>query len=259
MAPLGGDEPGGLHLASHVALVFDPDNNEVVFSKNSDSVQPIASITKLMTAMVVLDASLPMNERLVVSDADVDTEKGSSSRLHVGTELSRAEMLHLALMSSENRAASALSRHYPGGESAFVRAMNAKARSLGMTSTHYVEATGLSSQNRSSAMDLATLVKAASNYELIREYSTSPESTVELGKRTLQFRNTNGLIRNPQWDISLQKTGYIAEAGRCLVMQARMAGRHVIMVLLDSAGKYSRIADAERLRTWMNKQVHQAG
>ena len=242
-----------LELKSSVALVVDQDTNEVLFSKNSLAVLPIASLTKLMTAVVVTEARLPLNETLTVSDADIDTEKGSRSRLKVGTQLTREEMLHLALMSSENRAAHVLGRYYPGGIDAFVAAMNRKAHDLGMNDTHYVEPTGLSSLNQSSARDLATLVNAAHQHQIIRELSTSPEYQVEVGNRPLQFRNTNGLVRSPSWDIGLQKTGYITEAGRCLVMQARMAGRKLIMVFLDSAGKYSRIGDAERVRRWVSE------
>ena len=248
-----------LELKSSVALVVDQDTNEVLFSKNSQAVLPIASLTKLMTAVIVTEARMPLNEVLTVSDADIDTEKGSRSRLKVGTQLTREEMLHLALMSSENRAANVLGRYYPGGIDAFVAAMNRKARELGMNDTHYVEPTGLSSLNQSSARDLATLVNAAHHHQIIRELSTSPESQVEVGNRPLQFRNTNGLVRSPSWDIGLQKTGYITEAGRCLVMQARMAGRKLIMVFLDSAGKYSRIGDAERVRRWISElPVHAA-
>ncbi len=245
------DTEDPLDLKSSVALVIDQDTNEVLFSKNSQAVLPIASITKLMTALVVTEAGLPLDEVLSVSQDDVDTEKGSGSRLSVGTELSRGEMLHLALMASENRAAHALGRSYPGGLSAFVDAMNRKAAQLGMNDTRYVEPTGLSSQNQSSAHDLSLLVKAASGHSIIRELSTSHEAQVAVGKRQVQFRNTNGLVRNPSWEIGLQKTGYISEAGRCVVMQAQMAGRKLIMVLLDSAGKYSRIGDAERLRKWL--------
>jgi D-alanyl-D-alanine endopeptidase (penicillin-binding protein 7) len=247
------DDP--LDLKSSVALVLDQDTNEVLFSKNPDAVLPIASITKLMTALVVVEAQQPLDEVLSITQDDVDTEKHSSSRLAVGTRLSRGEMLHLALMSSENRAAHALGRHYPGGLDAFVAAMNAKARELGMKDTRYVEPTGLSSSNQSSAQDLARLVKAAHQYELIRELSTSPEYQVAVGRRQMLFHTTNALVRNPSWDIGLQKTGYISEAGRCLVMQAQLAGRKLIMVLLDSAGKYSRIGDAERIRKWVESQV----
>ncbi len=245
--------PDELELKSSVALVLDQDTNEVLFSKNSKAVLPIASITKLMTALVVTEAHLPLDEVLTVTEDDVDTEKGSRSRLRVGTQLTREEMLHLALMSSENRAAHVLGRSYPGGPDAFVLAMNRKARDLGMADTLYVEPTGLSSRNQSSARDLATLVKAAHAHKIIRDLSTSPEYAVEVDNRQMQFHNTNTLVRNPTWDIGLQKTGYISEAGRCLVMQAKMAGRKLIMVFLDSAGKYSRIGDAERVRKWITE------
>jgi D-alanyl-D-alanine endopeptidase (penicillin-binding protein 7) len=232
---------------------MDQDTNEVLVSKNPDAVLPIASITKLMTALVVTEANLPLDETLTISQEDVDTEKGSRSRLRVGTQLTREEMLHLALMSSENRAAHALGRAYPGGLPGFVAAMNAKAALLGMSDTHYVEPTGLSSKNQSSAKDLATLVKAAHEHQLIRELSTSPEFRVAVGRREMQFRTTNSLVRSPIWEIGLQKTGYITEAGRCLVMQATMAGRQLIMVFLDSTGKYSRLGDAERVRRWVTE------
>jgi serine-type D-Ala-D-Ala endopeptidase (penicillin-binding protein 7) len=247
------DTEDPLELKSSVALVIDQDTNEVLFSKNPQAVLPIASITKLMTALVVTESGLPLEAPIVVSQDDVDTEKGSGSRLRVGTELSRGDMLHLALMSSENRAAHALGRSFPGGMPAFVEAMNRKALELGMFDTRYVEPTGLSSANQSSAHDLSLLVKAASQHAIIRELSTSQEAQVAVGNRQLQFRNTNGLVRNPAWDIGLQKTGYISEAGRCVVMQAQLAGRKLIMVLLDSAGKYSRIGDAERLRKWLGE------
>jgi D-alanyl-D-alanine endopeptidase (penicillin-binding protein 7) len=243
------DDP--LDLKSGVAYVLDQDTNEVLFSKNSKAVLPIASITKLMTGLLVVEANQPLDEMLSITDDDIDTEKGSSSRLRPGTQLTRGEMLHLALMSSENRAANALGRHYPGGLSAFVAAMNAKAKLLGMSDTRYVEPTGLSSQNQSSARDLALLVKTAHDVPLLRELSTSPEYQVAVGKRQLQYHTTNRLVLNPSWDIGLQKTGYISEAGQCLVMQAQLAGRKLILVLLDSAGKYSRIGDAERIRKWL--------
>jgi D-alanyl-D-alanine endopeptidase (penicillin-binding protein 7) len=244
-----------LALKSSVALVLDQETNEVLFSKNSKAVLPIASITKLMTALVVTEAQLPLDDMLDVTQEDVDTEKGSRSRLTVGTRLTRLEMLHLALMSSENRAANALGRHYPGGLQAFVAAMNQKAVELGMADTRYVEPTGLSSANQSSARDLATLVNAAYSHQIIRDLSTSPEYAVAIGARQLQFRNTNGLVRNPEWEIGLQKTGYISEAGRCLVMQANITGRKLIMVFLDSAGRYSRMGDAERVRKWISESV----
>lgn len=240
-----------LALKSSVALVLDQDTNEVLLNKNSSAVLPIASITKLMTALVVTEAGQSLHEVLTISEEDVDTEKHSSSRLKPGTQLTRGEMLHLALMSSENRAANALGRHYPGGLQAFVSAMNAKAQLLGMHDTRYVEPTGLSSHNRSSAQDLAMLVRTAHAVPLLRELSTSPEHQVAVGARQLRYRTTNGLVLNPEWDIGLQKTGYITEAGQCLVMQASLAGRKLIMVLLDSAGRYSRIGDAERIRKWL--------
>ncbi|MCJ0763119.1 D-alanyl-D-alanine endopeptidase [Variovorax terrae] len=240
-----------LDLKSSVALVIDQDTREVLFSKNDSAVLPIASLTKLMTGVLISEAKLPMDEMIAITQDDVDTEKGSSSRLRVGTILSRGELLHLALMSSENRAAHALGRTYPGGLSAFVSLMNAKAKMLGMKDTRYVEPTGLSSHNQSSAQDLATLVSTAYNDPTLRELSTSPGYQVEVGNRTLQYNNTNRLVKNPAWDIGLQKTGYISEAGQCLVMQAKIAGRKLIMVFLDSAGKLSRIGDAERVRRWV--------
>ncbi len=250
--------PDPLELKSSVALVMDQDTNEIVLSKNSEAVLPIASLTKLMTATIIVEAHLPMDEPVTISNEDVDTEKNSSSRLSVGTTLTRGELLHLALMSSENRAAHALGRTYPAGLSAFVAAMNAKAMALGMHDTRYVDPTGLNSGNQSSARDLAVLVKSAYKQPLIRELSTSPEYAVRLGSRQTLFRNTNSLVRNPSWDIGLQKTGYIVEAGRCLVMQASMVGRKYIMIFLDSAGKYSRQGDAERVRHWL-EQVSRKG
>ena len=253
------DTEDPLDLKSSVAFVLDQDTNEVLLNKNSKAVLPIASITKLMTGLLITEANLPMDEILTITQDDVDTEKGSSSRLAVGTRLSRGELLHLALMSSENRAASALGRTYPGGLSAFVAAMNAKAKLLGMNDTRYAEPTGLSSQNQSSARDLALLVKVAHEVPLLRELTTSPEHQVAIGSRQLQYHTTNRLVLNPAWDIGLQKTGYITEAGQCLVMQAQLAGRKLIMVLLDSAGKYSRIGDAERIRKWLVNNPTPAG
>ena len=243
--------PDALALKSSVAFVIDQDTKEVLVHKNEFAVLPIASITKLMTGVLISEARLPMDEMIAISQADVDTEKGSRSRLTVGTKLSRGELLHLALMASENRAAHALGRTFPGGLAAFVGLMNAKAKALGMFATRYVEPTGLSSKNQSSARDLATLVNYAYGDATLRELSTSPGYQVEVGKRTLQFNNTNRLVKSPDWDIGLQKTGYISEAGQCLVMQAKVAGRKIIMVFLDSAGKLSRIADAERVRRWV--------
>ena len=237
-----------------MALVLDQDTNEVLLSKNDSAILPIASLTKLMTGLVVSEAKLPMDEQISITDDDVDTEKHSSSRLKVGTTLSRTELMHLALMSSENRAAHALGRTYPGGMSAFVEAMNAKAQLLGMKDTKYVEPTGLSSKNQSSAQDLARLVGTAAHDPLLREFSTSPSHEVAIGNRMMQFHTTNRLVKNPAWDIELQKTGFINEAGQCLVMQAKVAGRKLIMVFLDSAGKLSRIGDAERVRRWIEVQ-----
>ena len=240
-----------LDLKSSVALVIDQDTREVLFRKNDSAVLPIASITKLMTGTLISESKLPMDEQIMITQDDVDTEKGSRSRLKVGTTLSRGELLHLALMSSENRAAHALGRTYPGGLATFVSLMNAKAKMLGMKDTRYVEPTGLSSMNQSSAHDLATLVGAAYNDPMMRELSTSPGHQVAVGNRTLTFNNTNRLVKSPDWEIGLQKTGYISEAGQCLVMQAKVAGRKLIMVFLDSAGKLSRIGDAERVRKWV--------
>jgi len=243
-----------LDLKSSAALVIDQETSEVLFSKNDSAVLPIASLTKLMTGLVVSEAKLPMDEMITITQDDVDTEKHSSSRLRVGAMLTRGELLHLALMSSENRAAHALGRTYPGGLGAFVSLMNAKAKMLGMKDTRYVEPTGLSSNNQSSAHDLATLVSAAYTDSVLREYSTSPGHEVTIGNRTLKFNTTNRLVKNPDWEIGIQKTGYISEAGQCLVMQAKIAGRKLIMVFLDSAGKLSRIADAERVRRWVESQ-----
>ena len=240
-----------LDLRSSVALVIDQDTHEVLLRKNDQAVLPIASLTKLMTGLVISDANLPMSEMITISQGDVDTEKGSRSRLAVGTVLSRGDLLHLALMSSENRAAHALGRTFPGGMNAFVARMNARAQGLGMSDTRYVEPTGLSSRNQSSARDLATLVETAHKDPVLRELSTSTGREIEVGHRTLQFNNTNRLVKSPEWDIGLQKTGYISEAGQCLVMQTQVAGRKLIMVFLDSAGKLSRIADAERVRRWV--------
>ncbi|WOI47403.1 serine hydrolase [Acidovorax sp. BLS4] len=242
-----------LDLKSSVALVIDQETNEVLLSKNDHAVLPIASLTKLMTGLLVSQAHLPMDEPITITQDDVDTEKFSSSRLAVGTTLTRGEMMHLALMSSENRAAHALGRTFPGGLEAFVAQMNAKAKLLGMTDTRYVEPTGLSSHNQSSARDLATLVNIAHGDPLLRELTTSPSYEVAVGRRTLQYNNTNRLVKSPAWDIGLQKTGYISEAGRCLVMQAQISGRKLIMVFLDSAGKFSRLGDAERVRNWVEK------
>jgi D-alanyl-D-alanine endopeptidase (penicillin-binding protein 7) len=243
--------PDDLDLKSSVALVIDQENGQVLLRKNDSAVLPIASITKLMTGLIISEAKLPMDDMVTITQDDVDTEKGSSSRLKVGTTLTRGELMHLSLMSSENRAAHALGRTYPGGMSAFVDAMNQKAKLLGMNDTKYVEPTGLSSRNQSSAQDLARLVAIASQDRMISELSTSPGHQVDVGDRTLAYHNTNRLVKHPSWEIALQKTGYISEAGQCLVMSAKVAGRKLIMVFLDSAGKLSRIGDAERVRKWV--------
>jgi D-alanyl-D-alanine endopeptidase (penicillin-binding protein 7) len=248
-----------LDLKSSVALVLDQTSSQVLFEKNSSVALPIASITKLMTALVVVEAKQDMNEVLEVTNDDVDHEKNSASRLSVGSRLSRTNMLHIALMSSENRAASALGHNYPGGLPAFVVAMNAKAHALGMSDTHYVEPTGLSSHNVASARDLAKLVIAASAYPILREYSTDTKYVVDTGRRSLQYANSNHLVANPGWDIGIQKTGYINEAGRCLVMQAKIDGRPIVMVFLDSKGKQSRIADAGRIRKWLELEATKSG
>ncbi len=251
-APAGPD-PARLQLASANALVYDTAAQRPIYAKAADEVTPIASVTKLMTAVVVLDAKQPMDEMLEIDTDDFDYLKGSHSRLRMGTTLSRREMLRLALMSSENRAASSLARHYPGGAPAFVAAMNRKAVALGMTRTHYSDPTGLSAENVSTANDLATLVGAAAQYPTIREYSTTPAHYVEIQPtgRLLGFNNSNALVKNDAWDIQLQKTGYIREAGRCLVMLATIASRPLVIVLLDSYGKYSRLGDAQRVKHWV--------
>jgi serine-type D-Ala-D-Ala endopeptidase (penicillin-binding protein 7) len=242
-----------LKLASANVLVLDAASGEPLYSKNSDAVTPIASITKLMTAIVVLDGGQPLADKLTIEIADIDTLKGSHSRLRLGAELSRYEMLRLALMSSENRAASALGRNYPGGSDAFVVAMNAKAQALGMTHTHYGDPTGLSSGNVSTAQDLAKLVKAAAEYPLVHAFTTTGAYTLEMGPtgRAVDFHNTNMLVRSDSWDIEVSKTGFIREAGRCLVMLARIASRPVVIVLLDSLGTYTRIGDANRVKYWL--------
>ncbi len=246
-----------LELKSSVALVIDQDTQEVLLRKNDQAILPIASLTKLMTGLLISEAQLPLQEPLTITQDDIDTEKGSRSRLSVGTTLTRQEMLLLALMSSENRAANALGRTYPGGLGVFVAKMNAKARQLGMADTRYVEPTGLSSNNQSSAHDLAILVNVTSRDALLRQFSTFQGYEVAVGQKMLQYNNTNQLVKNPDWEIGLQKTGYISEAGRCLVMQTKVAGRKLIMVFLDSAGKFSRLGDAERVRSWVEaRQQH---
>ncbi|VFR40818.1 Murein-DD-endopeptidase [plant metagenome] len=240
---------GALGLRSSVALVQDISSAEVLVGKNADTVRPIASITKLMTALVVLDGKLPMHEKITITSDDIDRQRNSRSRLSVGSELSRADLLHLALMSSENRAAHALGRSYPGGQAAFVRAMNAKAASLGMRRSRFVEPTGLSSENVSTPSDLVKLLSAAGQQPLIRRYSTDDEEDIQVGSGKVErYRNTNLLVTKSDWDITVSKTGFINEAGECLVMLTRINGRDLAVVLLNSEGKLSRIGDASRVR-----------
>ena len=242
-------------LKASVAYVVDQDSGKVLLGVNDSEVRPIASLTKLMTGMVIAEAQLPMDESITITDADVDRLKFSSSHLPVGTVLTRTQALHLALMASENRAAHALARTYPGGESAFVSAMNNVARQLGMAQTHYVEPTGLSSANHSTARDLAVLADAAYERPLLRQYSTSPGYQLASGKGTLKYINTNRLVREGQWPIGLQKTGYIREAGQCILVQTKVMGRKVIMVLLDSASTFSRIKDAQLVKRWLSEHM----
>jgi D-alanyl-D-alanine endopeptidase (penicillin-binding protein 7) len=243
--------PQNLVLRSAAALVEDQQTGECLVQKQAEAVLPIASITKLMTAMVVLDAKMNLQESLTIVPEDVDTLRNSHSRLPVNTNLTRGNALLLALMASENRAAHALGRTYPGGLGAFVAAANAKARSLGLVATHFEDPTGISNGNVSSARDLARMVNAAYHYRLIREYTTRKETTIRLGYRTRQFHNSNRLIQNPRWQIGLSKTGFIDEAGRCLVMQSQVAKRSVLIVLLDAQGKLTRYGDANRIKEWI--------
>lgn len=247
------DGSGPLRLASSKALVINQNTGETLFAKNTGQQTPIASVTKLMTAMVMLDAHLPMDDLLYIDDQDVDYLKNTHSRLAVGTSLTRGELLQLALMASENRAAAALGRNYPGGISAFVSAMNTKAQMLGMSSTHFVDSTGLDSNNMSTAEDLAKMVNAAYRYPEIRQVTTTASQDITFfGKsRPVSFVNTNSLVRGSDWVIGLSKTGFINEAGRCLVMQAEISGQPMIIVLLDSVGKQTRIGDANRIRKWI--------
>lgn len=244
-------DPRRLALYSASALVIDQSNGQVMVEKQPDAVVPIASISKLMTAMVVLDAKLDLQEVISIGDEDVDGLKGTRSRLPVGTTMTREAAMLLALMSSENRAAHALGRHYPGGMPAFVQAMNRKAHALGMVNSNFEEPTGLSSNNVSTAHDLARMVAAAARYPEIRNFSTTAEARVDLNGRIRDFHNTNALVRSDNWEIGVSKTGYISEAGRCLVMQARVADKPVVIVLLDSNGKMTRVGDANRIKRWM--------
>lgn len=247
---------GPLDITSSAALVIDQDTHEVLVNKNDQAVLPIASLTKLMTGLILSSAKLPMDTPITITEADVDNLKHSASRLAVGTTLTRGELMHLALMSSENRAAHALARTFPGGLQHFVDLMNARARSIGMTETHYVEPTGLSNENRSSARDLAMLVQVAYKDPLLRELTTSHGFDVTArGGRMLEYHNTNPLIRDSDWDIGLQKTGYIWESGRCMVLQTTISGRHLIMVFLDAGSTQERTVDAERVRTWIERQA----
>jgi len=254
-----GQEPREPALKSQAAVVVDQESGEILLGKNSQSKLPIASLTKLMTAIVTLDAELDPAELITITKADVDRLRGSHSRLQVGTTLTRDELLHLALMASENRAASALARSYPGGKEACVLAMNLKAQLLGMSGSRFEDGTGLSGRNVSTAQDLAKLVQAAHSYSKIREFTTSTSYQVKVGRRAMRFGNTNRLTRSSRWDIGLSKTGYIAEAGRCLVMQVTLAGRSIIIVLLDSWGKYTRVGDATRIRQWLEFASSRAG
>lgn len=241
-------------LRSEIAFVQDLESSTVLYQKNSDAVRPIASITKLMTALVVAESGLPMDEMLEIIDEDVDRVKHSSSRLRVGSKLNRADMMHLALMSSENRAAHALGRSYPGGLPAFVRAMNDKARALGMRNTRFVEPTGLSSDNVASPRDLVKLLTATSQHDRIQQYTTNDQYSVQpVRGRQLVFNNTNRLVKNANWDIQVSKTGFINEAGECLVMLTKIEDREVAIVLLNSTGRYSRIGDAVRIRNLVEK------
>lgn len=253
LSPLQGRAPfhKSLDLRSSSALVLDQQTGELIFQKHPENVLPIASITKLTTAMVVLDAHLNLDEAITIEPEDVDMLRHSKSRLPVGTQLSRGEALQLALMSSENRAAHALGRTYPQGLGSFIAAMNAKTQSLGLKETHFVDPTGLSNENVSSAKDLARMVEAAYQYPQIRDFTTCDEATISAKRRPITFHNTNRLVRSPQWQIGLSKTGFIEEAGRCLVMQASVAQRSVVIVLLDSVGKLTRFGDANRIKQWM--------
>ena len=240
-----------LNLNSSVALVMDAQTHEILLGKNDTAVLPIASLTKLMTGVLIADAQLPMDEVITITHADVDRLKNSGSRLAVGSRITRGEALHLAMMSSENRAAHALARTYPGGVEHFVNLMNQKAAILGMTDTRFTDPTGLSSENQSSARDLAILTAASHERAVLREFSTSPSYELAVGRQVLPYRNSNRLVNSDEWNIGLQKTGFIREAGRCVVMQVNLAGRQLIMVLLDATNNTARLGDAERLRRWV--------
>jgi D-alanyl-D-alanine endopeptidase (penicillin-binding protein 7) len=242
-------------LRSGAALVLDTTHSAVLYSRNAEVAMPIASITKLMTALVIMDAQQPLDEPIEIGAEDRSPGKGSRSRLVPGTRLTRGDLMHLALMASENRAAHALGRAYPGGLAACVSAMNARARALGMTSAHFVEPTGLSDENVASPEDLSKLVMAAAKVPEISEYSTDRGYVVRVGRRMVRFRTTDSLVTRPDWKIQVQKTGYISEAGRCLVMQTVINDRTVVIVLLNSYGKRTRVADARRIRKWMEAKL----
>jgi D-alanyl-D-alanine endopeptidase (penicillin-binding protein 7) len=246
-------------LRSSIALIYDVNGKRPLYVKNIDAVVPIASITKLMTAMIVLDAQLPLDEEISISTLDIDLLKGTQSRMRPGMSLPRGTLLKLALMASENRAASALARTYPGGTLAAIAMMNAKARELGMKNTRFLDSTGLNSGNVSTAQDLVKMVVAAQSYSLIHEASTASSDFVEpSGYRAMRFNNTNPLVKSSSWDIGISKTGYISEAGRCLVMQAKINQRPVVIVLLDSWGKQTRVGDANRIKKWMESAYQRA-
>ena len=249
------DKDGDPNLKSTAALVLDANTGETLFAKNADAIHPIASITKLMTAMVVLDAKLPLDEPVQISTEDLDLLKGTKSRLPVGAHFRRDDLIRIALVASDNRAAAALGRAYPGGIEAFVEAMNAKARLMGLESTRFVDSSGLAPGNVSSPAELARLVAEASKYEIIREYSTTPALDVTLPDtgRKVNYVNTNALVRAGDWKIGVSKTGYISESGKCLVMQALIANTPVVIVLLDSWGRLTRIGDANRIKRWLEK------
>lgn len=240
-----------LNLSSSVAFVMDAETQEILVSKNDNIVLPIASLTKLMTGILIADAKLPMDEVITITNADVDRLKNSGSRLAVGTRLTRAQALHIAMMSSENRATHALARTFPGGVDHFVRLMNEKARSLGMTETRFADPTGLSPLNQSTARDIAILTAASYQRPILRDLSTSTGYELAVGGHSLPYRNSNRLVKSDAWDIALQKTGFIREAGRCVTMKFTLEGRPMIMVLLDSANANARLNDAERLRRWV--------
>ncbi len=254
-AHAAGKKPATPEVRSAIVLVADGENGEVLFQRDPTKVAPIASITKLMTALVVLDGQQPLNEVITLTKADVWKGKGAHSRLPVGAKITRGDLLKLALMASENRAAHVLGRAYPGGTAAFVKTMNLKAKALGLTKTRFADASGLSNNNVSNARDLAKLVSAASRDSRIREFSTLESLEVRVGKKsTLVYRNTNLLIGKPDWDITVQKTGFTNDAGQCLVMETTIDERPVVMVFLNSFGTLTRTADARRIRKWLEAQ-----